>query len=256
MGDIFKKYTAEILAIIIGIPVGLALVYGDELKKMEAKEMNRKLTSMKFDTVVSYATRPIRPYETNGKEHYFISDKEAEEILYYKDSIAAYTQIGVYKYFTTWEELSKKNLYVIDPTGVDDLLTKAANKEHLAKKFVVIYINTNKATRLKRAKGRSGFNKKVYETRSAAEDLQFKDFETNIKKTYIDKFADKVDVSIYVVSNNGLMGKTLNHVNTILANTYTEDTLYLIVGRTCSGKDTICKEIINEVNRLKEKGDN
>ena len=39
-------------------------------------------------------------------------------------------------------------------------------------------------------------------------------------------------------------------VNTVLLNTYAKNTLYFIVGRTCSGKDTITQEILKGTPKL------
>ena len=61
--------------------------------------------------IVSYSTRPPRYSEVNGREHYFISDKEADELLETKDVIA-YTKIGNYRYFVTEECIEKGNIYI------------------------------------------------------------------------------------------------------------------------------------------------
>lgn len=67
--------------------------------------------------VVSYATRPMRPKETDGVEHYFITPFESRTIQENND-IVAYTKIGNVEYFATLDELMKSDIYVIDPEGI------------------------------------------------------------------------------------------------------------------------------------------
>ena len=57
-----------------------------------------ELLSMDFDQkfrlseIKSFTTRPMRDNEVNGREHFFISEEEAREILS-KEEILAYTKI-------------------------------------------------------------------------------------------------------------------------------------------------------------------
>ena len=71
--------------------------------------------------VVSYTTRPIRPSETNGVEHFFVDKK------FYcgfpKERIAAFTSFHNNYYWASIDELENKDVYIIDPAGVNTLLT-------------------------------------------------------------------------------------------------------------------------------------
>ena len=65
--------------------------------------------------VISYTTRPRRNNE--GDTHIFISDEEYQG-LENSGEIAAFTQIGPYKYCCTVKQLYENDVYVIDPIGI------------------------------------------------------------------------------------------------------------------------------------------
>ena len=69
-------------------------------KDTVVKELN-------MNPVISYTTRPKRDTETNGKEHYFISDKEMDQ-LEKSNNIFAWTRIGNIRYCSTIDEVLKK----------------------------------------------------------------------------------------------------------------------------------------------------
>ena len=120
--------------------------------------------------IVSYSTRPPRDSEVNGREHYFISDKEADELLETKDVIA-YTKIGNYRYFVTEECIEKGNIYIIDPEGIENLETN-----HPEYDLYKTYIKTSLPKRIWRARKRSDF-KTAYFKRVRSEHKQFKKYE-------------------------------------------------------------------------------
>lgn len=73
----------------------------------------------RFNEIVSYTTRPMRPGETNGVEHWFVDERDMPP----KERMIAYTEFGGRKYWTLWDQFSREkiNLYVIDEAGVDYL---------------------------------------------------------------------------------------------------------------------------------------
>lgn len=80
----------------------------------------------KFKPICSYTTRPKREEEVEGREHYFVSQEEFESIMTLGDVIA-YTKItkdgtNGYEYMATLSEIEAgKNIYIIDPKGIQDL---------------------------------------------------------------------------------------------------------------------------------------
>ena len=75
-----------------------------------------------IEPIVSYATRPIREGEVNGREHYFISDEEMDKIVADKESLLAFVQFPKtgYRYCASVKDLSENvvKTYIIDPSGL------------------------------------------------------------------------------------------------------------------------------------------
>ena len=71
-----------------------------------------------FKKVISYTTRPRRSLQENC--HYFLSPAEFATI---KDNLVAYTQYCGYEYGVTPQLLLNSDIYIIDPIGVETLLS-------------------------------------------------------------------------------------------------------------------------------------
>lgn len=71
--------------------------------------------------VVSYTTRHMRDYETDGVQHHFIDDEKMDYLMD-NEKIIAYTKnnkTGI-QYCATVESLSKETMvYIINPNGVE-----------------------------------------------------------------------------------------------------------------------------------------
>lgn len=117
--------------------------------------------------VISYTTRERRANE--GNTHIFITDEEYQSI---EDSgrIAAFTQIGPYKYCCTIEQLYENDIYVIDPEGVKHL--RELNLPNL--KLITVYVNTPDDIRKDRAISKRGDDRLVFMKRDMAERDQFR----------------------------------------------------------------------------------
>ena len=136
--------------------------------------------------VCSYASRPKRENEEEGREHYFVSEEEFATIkkeLEEKDELVAYTKIvsssnpDGYEYMASLDAVKDSNLYIIDPKGIKFL------KEHFADRIeniVVIYITATLPDRIWRARFRSDFNTE-FRNRVINEFEQFLDFNLNIE---------------------------------------------------------------------------
>ena len=123
-------------------------------------------------SVVSHTTRPIRATETEGKEHYFISEEKADEILKDKDNVAAYTVINSYRYFTTVDALLDAHIYVIDPNGIKYLREK---HPEISLRIYNIRCKNNEQRALEIRKD----NAKTFKDRAMAEADQFDEFESD-----------------------------------------------------------------------------
>lgn len=117
--------------------------------------------------IISYTTRERRVNE--GNTHIFISDKEYQE-LEDRGQIAAFTQIGPYKYCCTINQLYENDIYVIDPIGVQRL--RELDLPNL--RLVTVYINTPDNIRKERVLNKRCDDKLVFMKRDIAERDQFR----------------------------------------------------------------------------------
>lgn len=126
----------------------------------------RILAEYGLKAVCSYATRPMRPNETEGVEHKFRTPDEAHKLMRER-TVAAYTKIGDIEYFTLMEDLLESQIYLIDPNGICYL------KEHCPSlDFTVVYVTCKEETRRSRALKR-GDKPEVINDRFLAEREQF-----------------------------------------------------------------------------------
>ena len=193
---------------------------------------------IKFKPIISYTTRPKRDSETEGIEHYFITNEEADNLLKNNNTLA-YTKIGHYRYFTLHDQLKTQNVYIIDPTGIED-----TNYRYPEMKKITIYINSEYTNRMNRYINRSSeCTVEDFEVRNSAEDEQFTLFENNLSSLK----------DTYTISNNSPYFITaLTIASKLVINTYDPNILYCIVGRTSSGKDTIVKHLVKLFNNKEE----
>ena len=130
----------------------------------------------KIVSVPSYTDRPMRPTETDGVEHTFLTKDMFDEVLA-KENVFAYTKIGEtgFRYCSTVEMLNRLDgdtiFYTIDPNGYD-FCSKFKGDFNMK----VIYVKTSDEIRRERANARNG-DTTTWDKRSADEDGQFNCFE-------------------------------------------------------------------------------
>lgn len=117
--------------------------------------------------IISYATRERRVNE--GDTHIFITDEEYSS-MDAENQIAAFTQIGQYKYCCTVKQLYENDIYVIDPAGVKHL--RELNLPNL--RLVTVYINVPDSVREYRALNLRGDDKIKWRVRNRNESEQFR----------------------------------------------------------------------------------
>lgn len=123
--------------------------------------------------VKSLTTRPPRnENEKNDSwDHYFVSNEEFDSIGNRK-GFAAYTEINRNRYATTFDELDKSDVYVIDPAGVK-ILKEACGDQY---KFIEIYIRVPYRLNEQRFIDRGG-TKQEFKNRYDDESIQFAEYE-------------------------------------------------------------------------------
>lgn len=125
-----------------------------------------KLEDAGFKPVLSYTTRPSRG---PADRHIFITEEEAAKYT----ERAAETVINGHQYFTTYEQLEDCDVYIVDPTGVYELLSKYPNIE-----FTIVYVLAGENVRKSRYMSRQAIKDvEEFEERNSSEDAQFSDFE-------------------------------------------------------------------------------
>jgi len=148
-------------------------------KTSSGKDTAAKYLKEKYglDIVVSHTTRPMRTYETNGKEHWFDTKSEFDAFLK-NNKVIAYTKndmTGIeYAAVLSKEELSKNMVYLINPDGINWMRKNAPDINILS-----IYIDLNEEEIINRGIKR-GDNIEVLKERLASERDEFNHFRDDI----------------------------------------------------------------------------
>lgn len=190
--------------------VGRTSVGKTSLTKACAQKLGLKI-------VASYTTRPMRYDDKENSDHIFISNEEADEFLKHSDEIAAYTEIGEYRYFTTKTMLDQSDIYIIDPPGVEELKKRCGDLYD----FVTVYIRIDQSVGRRRAVQR-GETIKDYQARYQAENDRFSDFE-------------KAMAWEYHIMNTGTLEDGIGKLERIIRrelNIYDEEIKIMIEGRS------------------------
>jgi guanylate kinase len=97
-----------------------------------------------FTQLWSYTTRPKRyEFETG---HTFITDENFSKL----ENIIAYTEYNGYKYCATKEQIDAADIYVIDVSGAETLLTRYQSDRPI----IIFYFDTSVRTRIERMMNR------------------------------------------------------------------------------------------------------
>lgn len=121
-----------------------------------------------FPQVCSYKESKPRIGEVNGREHYFVSTEEMDEITK-RDDLIAYTQTGDIRYCATDNQLNNPiTIYIINNDGIEWF---KKNYKHDNIEFVTIALTLDPKERLKRLINRKDVNKAIID-RFIAENLE------------------------------------------------------------------------------------
>ena len=112
----------------------------------------------------SYTTRPIREGEENGKDYFFIEDKDIPK----KKDLYESVYFNDWFYGTPKEEFEKSNLFIMTPKGVSSL------KKRDRKNSIVVYVDADEDSRRSRLLERKDADD--VERRINADEEDFKDF--------------------------------------------------------------------------------
>jgi len=134
--------------------------------------IREKLTdkSKEFCFSAKYTTRPIREGEEDGKEYFFITEKEFKELI----PINFFIEYSIYNgwYYGTariaWETC---NLFILTPDGLRQLQNKNIDLSNA----LILYFNPSKEIRKKRLSNRHDTDS--VERRLNADNIDFENFE-------------------------------------------------------------------------------
>lgn len=127
--------------------------------------------------LTSYTTRERRVNE--GNTHTFVTEEDYSQMLS-ENKIAAFTQIGPYKYWSTTDQLYESDVYIIDFIGYQTL--RELNLPNL--RLVSVFINTPDSVREERALKQRKDDKAKFRARSFAEREQFREMLKNADFNY------------------------------------------------------------------------
>ena len=148
-----------------------------------------------YKKVISYTTRPMRDADINGVNHWFISDKEMDELE--KKDLIAWTKTGEVRYCATVGSLIEDTMiYIINPNGVRWF------KEHYKGdeiNVITIGIYVPLEERKRRCKDRSDFNSSFIK-RVKDEQKDFDNFRLNGEFDYLIKNTDS-NITAQIIKN-------------------------------------------------------
>ena len=136
-----------------------------------------------LNQIISYTTRERRVDE--GDTHRFVTEEDYERINS-EGKIAAFTQIGRNKYWTTVDQLYENDVYIIDSDGVNYL--RKLNLPNL--RLVTVFINVPDNIREDRALNKRKDDRIKWRERNLAEREQFR---TMLKNADFDYAVSNID---------------------------------------------------------------
>jgi len=117
------------------------------------KDWSRQiLQNLGYTYAPSFTSRPIRIGEVEGKDYFYRSKEEIEDMIH-RDLFYEYIKFGDYYYGTTKTQIDVCNLFIMTPGGISML------KEKDRKESYIVYLNPSEDTRRKRLNDRVDFSK-------------------------------------------------------------------------------------------------
>jgi guanylate kinase len=133
--------------------------------------MRRKLESRNFKYATSYTTRPAREGEVEGKDYFFITDEQAEQMIA-NGEFFEYVPFNGWIYGTTlsqWNQENDESVFIMTPTGLSHV------GPHDRKECFVIFVDIDKDVRRERLLNRNMPGDSL-ERRIEADELDFDNF--------------------------------------------------------------------------------
>lgn len=162
------------------------------------------------EPIVSYATRPKRDNEKNGREHWFVSPEYMNELKQNSDMIAyTYNAKTGHEYCASLKDLKPDTwyTYILNPKGLYYLVSNMSDKVFLH----VVYVDCDENDLRKRGKDR-GELPEVFETRIESERDEFDYFSENYKYLINGRInTSVVSFNEMIAAANNIIEKANNH---------------------------------------------
>ena len=139
--------------------------------------VNKLCEKTNLKQVISYTTRERRINE--GDTHIFATEEDYNQ-MQSEGRIAAFTQIGQYKYWTTVDQLYGADCYIIDYIGLKKL--RELNLPNI--RLVSVFVNVPDNIREDRALNQRKDNKIKFRSRDFAEREQFREMAKKLDFDY------------------------------------------------------------------------
>lgn len=105
--------------------------------------LRKKMEKKGFIHSISYTSRSQREGEQHGVDYYYISRQEFEKMIE-EDKFIEWDEFNGNYYGTTKEEFERSDLFILTPNGIEQI------SEELRKRVFVIYLKTDRVTRINR----------------------------------------------------------------------------------------------------------
>lgn len=102
--------------------------------------------------IVSYTTRPIRPGETDGIDHFFVDSSQVIN----QNTAFAYTEFGGYQYWTCVDQFNQAAImtYVVDEKGLIEMKNRWTDRFKIIPVLIKRPNNPTEISRINRDKDR------------------------------------------------------------------------------------------------------
>ena len=188
-----------------------------------------------YKKVISYTTRPMRDVDTNGVNHWFVSDKEMDELE--KKDLIAWTKTGDVRYCATIDSLTEDTMiYIINPDGVRWFKKHYKGSEV---NIIVIGIYLPLEERKRRCKDRSDFNSSFIK-RVKDEQKDFDKFRLNGEFDFLIKNTDS-NITAKIIESI----ININLMNKNIVNKETKDSGFTVRCKKCNSYNVDVKTDYN-----------
>lgn len=182
---------------------------------------------MKITPVIVYTTRTPYNGEENGKEYYFISEKEAQRLLTSQTIVYYEEDNSGNKFFITKQMIDNKdfNICEVNPENLRTIIEDCK----FARKFTILCV------------------KNVF---------HYYKFEESMLATIIDLFKTHYGINTYIIDNeDDKLYDSIAASYPIIQDTYSDEMMYLVIGNSNVDKPIVINELMRKFNNNNQ-GDN